>query len=123
MSKKRKIERKYEIIQTMEKKFDLALEKLVHDNFILEFYKVKLNGELDSLGIDYFLYLKGGLLYPIQLKFKSSERNFGNAVRHHYEKHPFVSEIFGVGSNAQFFQIADMLKEAVMAAVRRTKEI
>lgn len=123
MSKKRKIEKRREVIQIMEARFDLALEKLVNDGFVLGFYKVKLNGELDSLGIDYFLYLKGGLLYPIQLKFKSSERNFRKAVQHHFMKHPFISEIFGIGSNMQFSHIADLLKNAVAAAIRRTKEI
>lgn len=113
----------YNAIKRVERRFDFALQALEEENYICGFYKTEQNGELDRLGIDYFLYLQGGLLYPVQLKFKSSLEHFNKAIERHYQKHPFIKDIFGITLEDSTYKIINLVKEGINSAIGKTKKL
>jgi len=65
-----------------------ALAIMEEEKTIAGFYQNKQHGEVDQLGIDFIVYLKGGLILPIQVKVSSGDN--GNRRQKHKKKHPNI---------------------------------
>lgn len=65
-----------------------ALTILEKEKTIPGFYQNRQHGEVDGLGIDFLVYLKGGLILPIQVKVSSGDN--GNRRQKHLKKHPNI---------------------------------
>ena len=65
-------------------------------NLITEWRKARDNGELDSDGVDFIIYLQSGLAIPFQLKYtgKNVQRRRNRLVKHHLALHPHIKFIF-----------------------------
>ncbi len=77
-----------------------ALGIMQKEGDILGFYQNKKNRELDELGIDFLVYLKGGFILPIQVK-ASSKDNENRRVKH-LKKHPKI--LFMVFVDIDFYK-------------------
>ncbi len=71
-----------------------ALGIMEKERGINGFYQNKKNGEVDELGIDFLVYLKGGLILPIQVKASSKDNE--NRRLKHLKKHPKINLIIFV---------------------------
>ena len=65
-----------------------ALAIMEKEKAIAGFYQNKQHGEVDQLGIDFLVYLKGGFILPIQVKASSGDN--GNRRQKHLKKHPNI---------------------------------
>jgi len=66
-----------------------ALAIMEKEKTIAGSYQNKQHGEIDGLGIDFLVYLKGGLILPIQVKVSFGDN--GNRRQKHLKKHPNIS--------------------------------
>ncbi|MCL5017302.1 MAG: hypothetical protein M1155_01385 [Patescibacteria group bacterium] len=51
-------------------------------------YRNKQHGEVDELGIDFLVYMRNGLILPVQVKAASKDNE--NRRCKHLKKHPYV---------------------------------
>lgn len=106
-----------------EKKFREALQVLKEEGCIEDYYVAHDNQELDASGVDYLIFLKGGLVFAVQLKSRSSEKQFAKKLESHYEKHPLIKEVIGISPNDSCYHICTEIIRRINAAIRMTKEI
>lgn len=83
-----------------------ALEILSRQNVILAWRKSQKNGELDADGVDFVIYLKSGLILPVQTGGPNKD------VELHLARHPHVRFIVKICSNRPNF-LAETLKRFV----------
>lgn len=65
-----------------------ALAIMEKEKTIAGFYQNKQHKEVDELGIDFLVYLKGGLILPIQVKVSCKDNKDRRAK--HIKKHPNI---------------------------------
>ena len=87
--------------QRAEKAVKQALGIMEKEKTIVGSYQNKQHGEVDELGIDFLVYLKNGLILPIQVKTASKD----NENRHakHMKKHPHVKFLIFV--NVELYKV------------------
>jgi len=78
-----------------------ALDLMVKEKTIAGFHQNKKCGEVDELGIDFIVYLKCGLIMPIQVKAASKDNE--NRRQKHLKKHPFVP--FMIFVNLELYKV------------------
>jgi len=65
-----------------------SLAIMEKEKTIVGFYQNKQHGEIDGLGMDFVVYLKGGLILPIQVKVSCKDNK--NRRTKHLKKHPNI---------------------------------
>ncbi|MDO8443269.1 MAG: hypothetical protein Q7S81_03395 [bacterium] len=65
-----------------------ALIIMEKEKIVAGFYQNKQHGEIDGLGIDFLVYLKGGLILPLQVKVSCKDNE--NRRQKHMKKHPNI---------------------------------
>lgn len=100
-----------------------ACEILLKEKKILGFHFSRDNGELDSAGIDFLIYLHGGLIYFGQIKSRKSGGYFKKVVEEHHRKHPLVRDVYGITQRDQPWRIALRIRKKINKMIRRTKEL
>lgn len=87
--------------QRAERAVKQALDIMEKEKTIAGSYQNKQHGEVDELGIDFLVYLKNGLILPIQVKAASKD-NENRRVKH-IKKHPYVKFIIFV--NVELYKV------------------
>ena len=82
---------------------------------IIGSYQNKQHGEVDELGIDFIVYLKGGLILPIQVKAASKDND--NRRAKHMKKHPNVK--FMIFVNLELYKVRpEKVLDSVMKEIQ-----
>lgn len=91
-----------------------ALIELKNEEFIEGYKHARVNGELDTAGIDFLIFLKGGAAIPLQVKGNYKQ------VSKHKTKYPHISAVFVVGNRRSVQNIKKRLKTLISKTIRDT---
>jgi len=102
----KKSERERGIIN--EAKVERALRILKKEwDKVVDFHHSVQSGELDSLHVDFLIFLDSRLAFPLQVKSSFKK------ARQHIKKYPYI-EVIAVGDRQTDRQIADFLKSLII---------
>lgn len=99
-----------------ERKAHLAIELLMGEgNEIVSFHHSKSGGEVDSLHTDFLIFLRSGLIFPLQVKCSPK------GARKHFHKYPYISVIV-VGRRKKVEDVARHIKSLINRQYRRIRQ-
>jgi hypothetical protein len=78
-----------------------VLAMMEKEGLIVGSYRNKQHGEVDELGIDFLVYLRNGLILPVQVKAASKDND--DRRYKHLKKHPHVP--FMVFVNLELYKV------------------
>lgn len=88
-----------------------ALKELLDEKKITYYLKSKPNFQLDTNGVDFIIFLKGGMALPLQVKRSDIE------IPYHFKRYPFVSACITV-KGKRINGSVGKTKDAIMRLIR-----